>query len=164
MPPTKVAKLPLGADESAEKLIFGMKKIDNREDARQPGNGLLNLDDELMAVNGAAHREQEHDGKAPERASGHRHALVVKEAGDEVGHQIGKRRRSHREQRHLPAHVGEEAKEGREFIAVITKCQARLHKGRKPCADAADGKDAHQGAGEEVADDAREHRLPDRKA
>ena len=26
MPPTKVAKLPLGADESAEKLIFGMKK------------------------------------------------------------------------------------------------------------------------------------------
>ena len=117
-----------------------------------------------MAVNGAAHREQEHDGKAPERASGHRHALVVKEAGDEVGHQIGKRRRSHREQRHLPAHVGEVAKEGREFIAMITKCQARLHKGRKPCADAADGKDAHQGAVADVADAAREHRLPDRKA
>ena len=117
-----------------------------------------------MTVNGAAHCEQEHDGETPERASGYRHALVVEETRDDVGHQIGERRRSHREQCHLPAHVGEVAKEGREFIAVITERQARLHKGRKPCADAADGKDAHQGAGEEVADDAREHRLPDRKA
>lgn len=117
-----------------------------------------------MAVDGAAHREKKDDDEAAERAALQRHAVLAHEGGNEVPHHVGERGRRHREERHLPAHVGKVAEEGREFVPVVAEGKTRLNERGKARADAADGENAHERAGEEVANHAGKHGLPDRKA
>ena len=137
------------------------KEVDEREEARDPCDRLLDLHDELVAPDGPRHREDDHDDEGAEDTGGRGGAVDLCEHGNEVAHQVGERRRGHREHRDFPTHVGHVAEEGRDLVAVVAEREARLHERGQPRAYGTHGEDAHEGAGDEVADHACEHGLPD---
>ena len=114
-----------------------------------------------MTVDSADHRKEDDGDEAAEKARGRGRARSRLHGGNELAHEVGERRRRHREHRHLPAHVGDVAEEGRNLVGVVAEAKARLYERGKTRAHAAHGEDADKRARKEVADHARRHRLPD---